>query len=130
MSFGRHYKALCRKNWLLWKRSLGSSITELVCPVALMAIILLARALINKDTIQEDSQLDKRMFYFPYVRETDQTYLSSLGYASQAEYDEYSFLGDSPGPLENLFLDYCLEKPREGYLARTLIGIAPNNAMT
>ena len=47
----RHYKSLMRKNWIVWKRALGSSICELFCPVALMAILTLTRFAVTTEDI-------------------------------------------------------------------------------
>ena len=51
----RHYKALMRKNWILWKRSIWSSLCELICPVALMAILTLARLAVEIKEFKEQS---------------------------------------------------------------------------
>lgn len=42
-----HYKALMRKNWIYWKRTPCISIIECLCPVVLMAILVLARVAIE-----------------------------------------------------------------------------------
>jgi len=46
MGSATHYKALMRKNWILWKRSLCVSIIELMCPVVLFGLILLLRGVV------------------------------------------------------------------------------------
>jgi len=43
----RHFGALMKKNWIIWKRTLGASLCELFCPVALMAILSIVRVLIT-----------------------------------------------------------------------------------
>jgi len=53
----RHYKALMRKNWIIWKRTLGASICELVCPVALMAILALARIAVEQENFDRESNI-------------------------------------------------------------------------
>lgn len=53
----RHYKALMRKNWIIWKRTLGASICELVCPVALMAILALARIAVDQENFDKESNI-------------------------------------------------------------------------
>jgi hypothetical protein len=54
-----------KKNWIIWKRTLAASICELFCPVALMAILAVARALIDKETIDPTSNVNKGTFFYP-----------------------------------------------------------------
>ena len=35
----RHFKALSRKNYINWKRSMTGSVTELLCPLFLMSLL-------------------------------------------------------------------------------------------
>jgi hypothetical protein len=39
----RHFKALSKKNWINWRRTLAGSITELVMPVFLMSLLMILR---------------------------------------------------------------------------------------
>lgn len=43
----RHFKALHRKNFILWKRSLVCGAFEFILPCALMAILVWIRTMIN-----------------------------------------------------------------------------------
>ena len=61
----RHFGALMKKNWIVWKRSLGASICELICPIALMAILSVARTLITADFISASSNVDSTVIYKP-----------------------------------------------------------------
>ena len=61
----RHFGALMKKNWIIWKRSLGASICELVCPIALMAILAIARSLVTADHISASSNVDSTVIYKP-----------------------------------------------------------------
>jgi hypothetical protein len=54
-----------KKNWIIWKRTLGASICELFCPVALMAIMCLARALISQETFAPSSNMSKSYLMAP-----------------------------------------------------------------
>jgi len=54
MGSATHYKALMRKNWILWKRNLCVSIIELACPLILFGLIIVIRGLI--DTKNEEAQ--------------------------------------------------------------------------
>jgi len=40
----RHVKALSKKNWILWRRSIACSIFELVLPVLLMCLLAWMRS--------------------------------------------------------------------------------------
>lgn len=61
----RHFCALMKKNWIIWKRTLGASICELFCPVALMAIMCLARALIDQESFAPSSNMSKSYLMAP-----------------------------------------------------------------
>ena len=61
----RHFGALMKKNWIIWKRSIGASICELVCPIALMAILAVARTLVTADNIKASSNIDSTVIYKP-----------------------------------------------------------------
>lgn len=69
----RHYGALMKKNWIIWKRTLAASLCELFCPVALMAILAIARALIIAETVNPTSNVDKGTFFYPidYLSNSD-----------------------------------------------------------
>ena len=61
----RHFGALMKKNWIIWKRSLGASICELVCPIALMAILVVARALVSSSNVASSSNISSSVIYKP-----------------------------------------------------------------
>lgn len=63
----RHYKALMRKNWILWKRSWISSCCELLCPVALMAILTLARLAVSITPTPSISLINNTTIFYPPV---------------------------------------------------------------
>ena len=46
-----HYKALMRKNWINWKRTLCGSCSEFLCPLILIGLILLIRSLFDAELI-------------------------------------------------------------------------------
>ena len=69
----RHYKALMRKNWILWKRSWIASVCELLCPVALMAIMSLARIAVKIDHNPSTSLVSNTTIYYPPVNTPNQT---------------------------------------------------------
>jgi len=51
----RHFKALMKKNWITTKRTKLSTACELLCPVALMAILCLARLAVEKIDFEASS---------------------------------------------------------------------------
>jgi ATP-binding cassette subfamily A (ABC1) protein 3 len=61
----RHYRALMRKNWLIWKRTLGASLCELFCPVVLMAVMAIARIVVTKTYMPEQSNITEASFFYP-----------------------------------------------------------------
>ena len=48
---GRHFRALCRKNWINWKRTWCGSCLEFACPFLLMLILVWARTAIDKVSV-------------------------------------------------------------------------------
>jgi hypothetical protein len=64
----RHFKALMRKNWINWKRTICGSIMECFCPVLLMLVIVWFRSEITPEMAPEfDFYLLKKPFYAPNV---------------------------------------------------------------
>lgn len=77
----RHYCALMKKNWIIWKRTLAASLCELFCPVVLMAILAIARALVEKDNVAATSNVSSTTLFAPA------TYLSSATNITKAMQD-------------------------------------------
>jgi len=61
----RHFGALMKKNWIIWKRTLGASLCELFCPVALMAILAIVRTLIDPSVVAPQSNISKSKLFSP-----------------------------------------------------------------
>jgi len=61
----RHFGALMKKNWIIWKRTLGASLCELFCPVALMAILSIVRVLIIPSDVEARSSISKSKLFSP-----------------------------------------------------------------
>ena len=51
MTQNRHYKALMKKNWINWKRTLCASLTELLCPIVLMSLVALLRGVLESSEV-------------------------------------------------------------------------------
>ena len=64
----RHFCALMKKNWIVWKRNLFGSICELVCPIVLMAILAIARLLVTSSEVAATSNMDQGAFMAPLFR--------------------------------------------------------------
>jgi hypothetical protein len=54
-----------KKNWIIWKRTLAASLCELFCPVVLMAILAVARLLVDKELVAAQSNLTKATLFHP-----------------------------------------------------------------
>ena len=60
----QHYNALMYKNWILWKRRLGSSLCEILFPVLIFAALAGTRGLVSSEEKDQKSFID----YAAYVR--------------------------------------------------------------
>lgn len=87
----RHFGALMKKNWIIWKRTLGASLCELFCPVALMAILAIARLLVDFSTVNERSNIDKSNIFIPvdYLNTTNSTILMAGLNATKTAYGPF-----------------------------------------
>jgi ATP-binding cassette subfamily A (ABC1) protein 3 len=56
----RHFKALTRKNWLLWKRNWGCSGFELLAPCILMIGLTIIRMQIPTTHVDQAGMLEKK----------------------------------------------------------------------
>lgn len=61
----RHFGALMKKNWIIWKRTLGASICELFCPIILMAILAIARLLVTSSEVAAQSNIKSSTLMIP-----------------------------------------------------------------
>ena len=86
----RHFSALMKKNWIIWKRSLGMSLCELFCPVVLMAVLAIARAIIQTTYYPEESNIQNAYLMYPVH------YLN----ASNVTASEEAMMSDMQGFLE------------------------------
>lgn len=114
----RHFRALMKKNWIIWKRTLIASICELVCPIILMSVLVMTRTLVNREEIAPQSNIDSQIFIAPMPQS-----LRSNGTASDnltASFNEYSTLYKNfsdfanfdlsdNGPIANFIPTHCLE---------------------
>lgn len=47
-----HYKALMKKNWINWKRTPLGSISEILCPLILIGILLAVNRLFKAEKVE------------------------------------------------------------------------------
>lgn len=64
----RHFCALMKKNWIVWKRNLFGSICEIICPIILMAILAIARLLVTSSEIAATSNMERGALMMPLFR--------------------------------------------------------------
>jgi hypothetical protein len=80
-----------KKNWIVWKRTLGASICELVCPIVLMAILAISRLLVTSSEIAAKSNIGSTSFMIP---STDLlTTPNTTLFAQQSEFASFANFG-------------------------------------
>lgn len=70
MGFCSQFKALFKKNFMVWYRNLCGSLCELIFPVILMLIIVLVRNLISDEDVGARSYLGSGKFSYYYDQAT------------------------------------------------------------
>jgi len=73
MGFIDQFRALLKKNLLLWRRNIIASIFEIIFPVIMISIIVIVRSTVATTHYEELSYLDKPMT-FPYYVEPSMQY--------------------------------------------------------
>lgn len=113
MGFCSQFKALLKKNFIVWYRNLCGSLCELLFPVILMLIIVLVRNLVSDEEIDARNYIGsgKLGYYFDkdtklktegdlYMPDNDNPWLGlspAAPFASCLEFEFYqiAFVGDS-----------------------------------
>ena len=67
-----------KKNWIIWKRSLAASLCELFCPIVLMAILAIARALVDTTNVSASSNISSSLIMIPAVNYTSVNYTTEV----------------------------------------------------
>ena len=67
MGFFAHYKALLYKNWVLWKRNIGMSLCEFLCPLFFIIIIVIIREAIKASSHSADTFVDRARYVNPLL---------------------------------------------------------------
>lgn len=126
MGTATHYKALMRKNWILWKRNLCVLLTEILCPVFLFAMIILIRGLIIQETEEATNFLyDGATMYYPekefaFFDEDERQKHSYVDFVRQLDEDEIEDLEDIFGE------DADIDTEEEGFVFQA--GLFDRNA--
>ena len=73
MSFNclRHFKALLKKNVLLWARTPCCSMFEILAPVVLMIVLWVIRLQVPTTAVDAEGMLDKKLTVYPGVPKHD-----------------------------------------------------------
>ena len=112
----RHFKTLCRKNWILWKRNLCASLCEILFPIFLILMILVIRVAISKKDRTSDNQISTGQVYRVFESTADTSASGTSRY----------FMN-----LESSFTDMfskCYETNEGRFDARTRVGLSPPSA--
>lgn len=87
----RHYFALMKKNWIIWKRTLAASICELVCPMVLMALLAITRLAISSSIVSATSHISETAVIMPFTdMYTNLTTANATLNATNAKYYNFS----------------------------------------
>lgn len=104
-----HYKSLMRKNWILWKRNLCVSITELLCPIVLFGMIIMIRGLIIAETEEAGNFLydgatmyypDKEYAFFDEDEREKHSYVEFFRYLDEEEIEDLEEDAEDPDDIE------------------------------
>ena len=61
----RHFKALMRKNFILWWRTPGCSLFEILAPILLMAVLWVIRVQVPTTNVNKEGMFSKKYFTYP-----------------------------------------------------------------
>ena len=60
----RHFRALMRKNFILWWRTPGCSLFEILAPILLMAVLWVIRVQVPTTSVDKDGQFSKKFMTY------------------------------------------------------------------
>jgi len=125
----RHFKALSKKNWINWKRTLAGSITEILCPILLMGVLAFLRFKIARETLDDFDLAKFRHGLYPmskmdmntnqYVTSLDsiaysrgnlRKFMNRGGVSTDVDGTDYLPIFDQKGPLM-FFPPHCVPLP-------------------
>ena len=61
----RHFKALMRKNFILWWRTPGCSLFEILAPILLMAVLWAIRVQVPTTDVNKEGMFSKKYLTYP-----------------------------------------------------------------
>ena len=73
-----HYKALMRKNWINWKRTIVGSLTEIVCPMILIGMLVGIRTLFEAEEVEASLLYRNGRIHVPVTIKNDDSYLENM----------------------------------------------------
>jgi hypothetical protein len=120
-----------KKNWIIWKRTLAASLCELFCPVVLMAILAIARLLVDKETVAAQSNLTKATLFYPidHYSASNSTSATVQAHANLKPFLDFSNITiDKTNAVYNFFPQGCKQLKRDD--PRTVIAYSGDQAIT
>lgn len=117
----RHFCALFKKNWIVWRRTPVASCCELFCPIALMGILVVSRLLVSRVDVAPTSNISSAVMVTPLYSNNGQTlvndgsnHLPNLQAAMNDYQATYGPFGNfsmqnmtSNNQLQTLLLNHC-----------------------
>jgi hypothetical protein len=118
-----------RKNWIIWKRTWCASLCELICPVALMAILTIARSIVSIDHIDQMSMIPSTTIYYPPVNSsTNLTVVQSQINTLYSDFYKFSNVSAmSVNPFVQFANTACF---KHEFKERTILALGPNNSIS
>lgn len=82
-----HFKALLKKNWILFKRSPLTSLCEIMIPIILVLILVLVRHLVTTDNEKETSYIANATNFTnnPIIPDQIRNYIDNLPLGSDTQ---------------------------------------------
>lgn len=90
MSFCSQFKALLKKNFLLWKRNLCSSLCEIIFPILLLVIYMSFRFTMKEETMDPKSYIDDCSYGHYFDKDTKTGGSSSSDWMGLCKSDPFS----------------------------------------
>lgn len=122
-----------KKNWIVWKRTIFASICELICPVALLAILAITRTLVDRETIAVTSNISKSTLIIPPINYTagNVTAQMNLQQSQLTNFTSFSSLNYTTAqPLLRFLPLHCAEYSKRNFDQSTVIAYSGKSSIT